>query len=187
MSDGIFLKTVKRGSQMTRILKVWPKSGATGMMILLVACSTRGHAGRSDCAGPARAEHNRGRELAHRHNDRYGASGRCVGGLDRQSGDATGRPGGENNCTFPFGQDVPQWDFHPDAGCWEHSGPDGWVRNQQQKIHIPNFSRCGGGPGDANVIRVCRLGGAGQPQPCFLDPSTGPNGCARCVVNPTCH
>jgi hypothetical protein len=30
---------------------------------------------------------------------------------------------GKNDCTFPFGQDIPQWDFHPDAGCWEHAGP----------------------------------------------------------------
>jgi len=94
---------------------------------------------------------------------------------------------GKNNCTFAFEQVVPQWDFHPDAGCWEQPGPDGWTRNQQYKIHIPNFPPCGGGPGDANVIRVCRLGGPGQPQPCFIDPSTGPNGCARCVVNPECH
>ena len=94
---------------------------------------------------------------------------------------------GRNNCSFPFGQDVPQWDFHADAGCWEHDGPDGWTRNQQQRIHIPNFRACGGGPGDANVIRVCRAGGPGQPNPCPIDPITGPNGCARCVINPTCH
>ncbi len=102
---------------------------------------------------------------------------------------ATLPPGrmGKNNCTFAFGQVVPQWDFHPDAGCWEHSGPDGWTRQQFQKIHIPNLASCGGGPGDATAIRVCRLGGQGQPQPCFIDPTTGPNGCARCVVNPECH
>ena len=29
---------------------------------------------------------------------------------------------GTNNCTFAFGQSVPQWDFHPDAGCWERPG-----------------------------------------------------------------
>jgi hypothetical protein len=94
---------------------------------------------------------------------------------------------GKNNCTFPFGQDVPQWDLHPEASCWEHAGPDGWTRQQFQKIHIPQFPSCGGGPGDATAIRVCRLGGQGQPAPCFLNPVTGPNGCARCVVNPTCH
>lgn len=91
---------------------------------------------------------------------------------------------GKNNCTFAFGQVVPQWDFHPDAGCWEYQGPDGWTRQQQQKIHVPNFPPCGGGPGDANAIRVCRDGGAGQSSPCG---DTGPNGCAVCVRNPTCH
>ena len=102
---------------------------------------------------------------------------------------ATLPPGrvGKNNCTFAFGQDVPQWDFHADAGCWERPGPDGWTRNQQSRVHIPSFRACGGGPGDAEVIRVCRVGGAGQPNPCTLDPLTGPAGCARCVINPTCH
>src|SRR5262252_5650305 len=73
---------------------------------------------------------------------------------------------GQNNCTFPFGQDVPQWNFHPDAGCWERPGPDGWTRQQFQKIHIPNFPSCGGGPGDGTAIRVCRAGGAGQASAC---------------------
>jgi hypothetical protein len=80
---------------------------------------------------------------------------------------------GKNDCTFPFGQDVPQWDFHPDAGCWEHAGPDGWTRQQFERIHIPSLPSCGGGPGDGNGIRVCRVGGEGQPSPCFLSPSTG--------------
>ena len=93
----------------------------------------------------------------------------------------------KNNCTFPFGQIVPQWDLHSDAGCWEHAGPDGWTRQQFQKIHIPSFPSCGGGPGDATAIRVCRAGGAGQPSPCLIDQITGPTGCSRCVVNPTCH
>src|SRR4051812_7017130 len=44
---------------------------------------------------------------------------------------------GQNNCPFPFGQIVPQWNFHPEAGCWEHAGPDGWTRQQFQRIHIP--------------------------------------------------
>jgi len=88
---------------------------------------------------------------------------------------------GKNNCTFPFGQTVPQWDFHSDAGCWEYPGPDGWTRQQFEKIHIPAFPACSNGPGDATVIRVCRAGGAGQPSPCSLDVTTGPNGCARCV------
>jgi hypothetical protein len=94
---------------------------------------------------------------------------------------------GKNNCTFPLGHIVPQWNLHPDAGCWEHAGPDGWTRQQFASIHIPSFPSCGGGPGDATAIRVCRAGGAGQPSPCSIDPRTGPNGCARCVINPTCH
>ena len=94
---------------------------------------------------------------------------------------------GKNNCTFPFGQNVPQWDFNPDAGCWEHAGPDGWTRQQIQRIHVPSFPSCGGGPGDATAIIVCRAGGAGQPSPCLIDPLTRGVGCARCVVNPTCH
>ena len=94
---------------------------------------------------------------------------------------------GKNNCTFPFGANVPQWDFHSDAGCWEHSGPDGWTRQQFQRLHVPNFAACGGRPGDATAIRVCRPGGAGQASPCLLDASTGPTGCVRCIVNPTCH
>jgi len=93
---------------------------------------------------------------------------------------------GKNNCTFPFGQNVPQWNFHPNAGCWEQDGEDGWTRQQFQAIHVPNFAPCGGGPGDATAIRVCRVGGAGQPAPCF-DAVTGETGCALCVANPTCH
>jgi hypothetical protein len=92
---------------------------------------------------------------------------------------------GMNNCTFAFGQNVPQWDFHPDAGCWEHTGPDGWIRNQQQRVHVPQLPACGGGPGDANAIRVCLAPGLANP--CFIDAVTGPAGCARCVVNPVCH
>ena len=103
---------------------------------------------------------------------------------------ATLPPGrvGKNNCTFGFGDNVPLWDFHPDAGCWERNGPDGWIRQQNQNIHFESFpSACGGGPGDATGIRVCRAGGAGQPSPCSLDTTTGPSGCARCVINPVCH
>ena len=103
---------------------------------------------------------------------------------------ATLPPGrvGKNNCTFGFGDNVPLWDFHPDAGCWERSGPDGWTRQQNQNIHFESFpSACGGGPGDATGIRVCRAGAIGQPSPCSLDSTTGPSGCARCVINPVCH
>ena len=94
---------------------------------------------------------------------------------------------GSNNCTFAFGQIVPQWNFHPDAGCWERPGPEGWTRQQQHRIHVPNFAACGGGPGDVSPIRVCRQGGAGQPSPCLVNPTTGPNGCAVCVKAFVCH
>ena len=57
---------------------------------------------------------------------------------------------GKNNCTFAFGQVVPQWDFHADAGCWEHPGPDGWTRNQQYKFTSPNTTIAGAGR------RTCR-------------------------------
>jgi hypothetical protein len=93
---------------------------------------------------------------------------------------------GKNNCTFPFPADY-QWDLHPEGGCWERSGPGGWTRKQFQRIHIPSFASCGGGAGDATAIQVCRAGGRGQPSPCLIDPTTGPMGCARCVVNPECH
>ena len=93
---------------------------------------------------------------------------------------------GQNNCTFLFVAGA-QWDVHPEGGCWEHPAADGWTRQQLQQIHVPAFASCGGGPGDATAIRVCRAGGAGQPSPCLIDRFTGPNGCARCVINPTCH
>jgi len=70
---------------------------------------------------------------------------------------------GKNNCKFEFGVDTPKWDFHPDAGCWEHAGPDGWTRQQFQKLHVPKFHECNGGPGDATAIRVCRAGAGASP------------------------
>lgn len=94
---------------------------------------------------------------------------------------------GTNNCTFAFGQIVPQWNFHPDAGCWERPGPEGWTRQQQHRIHVPHLAACGGGPGDVSPIRVCRPGGAGQPSPCLVNLTTGPNGCAVCVKAFVCH
>ena len=103
---------------------------------------------------------------------------------------ATLPPGqvGKNNCTFEFPTAAYQWNFHPEGGCWEHEGPDGWTRQQFQRIHIATgFASCGGGSGDATAIRVCRAGGGGQPSPCPLNSITGPNGCARCVINPECH
>ena len=94
---------------------------------------------------------------------------------------------GKNSCTFAFGQNVPQWDFHPDAGCWERPGPDGWTRQQQHLIHVPQLAACGGGAGDVSPIRVCRAGGAGQPAPCGEIPTTGPTGCTICVREVACH
>jgi hypothetical protein len=96
---------------------------------------------------------------------------------------------GKNNCKFPFDVEVPKWNFHPDAGCWETKGRDGWTRQQFQKIHVPNFHACGDGPGDANAIRVCRpVGEKEQPPPGCIDGTTSPSsGCARCVVHPACH
>ena len=96
---------------------------------------------------------------------------------------------GQNNCTFAFGVDIPnaQWDFHPEGGCWERPGPDGWTRQQQHHVHVPQHARCGGGAGDVSPIRVCRPGGAGQPNPCLENPTTGPTGCAICVRSLACH
>jgi hypothetical protein len=96
---------------------------------------------------------------------------------------------GKNNCKFPFDVNVPKWDFHPDAGCWETDGPGGWTRQQFQRIHVPNLPACGGRPGDATAIRVCRpVVEKVQPPPGCIDGTTSPkSGCARCVVNPTCH
>jgi hypothetical protein len=92
---------------------------------------------------------------------------------------------GKNNCTFAFGQNIPQWDFHPDAGCWERPGPDGWTRQQQYKLHVAEFASCGGGPADVSPIRVCLTPGLANP--CPINPTTGPNGCALCVRSVTCH
>ena len=45
---------------------------------------------------------------------------------------------GKNNCTFALPAEY-QWNAHPEGGCWEHPGPDGWARQQFQKVHIPSF------------------------------------------------
>jgi len=92
---------------------------------------------------------------------------------------------GRNNCTFKFGQATAQWDFHPDGGCWERPGPDGWTRQQQYKIHVPQHLACGGGAGDVSPIRVCRA--PGEEDPCPINPLTGPTGCALCVASLTCR
>ena len=75
---------------------------------------------------------------------------------------------GKNNCTFQFPVGY-QWNAHPRGKLLGTPRARRLFRQQFQKIHIPNFASCGGGPGDATAIRVCRLGGQGQPQPCFID------------------
>lgn len=92
---------------------------------------------------------------------------------------------GTNNCTFRFGQNVPQWNFHEDAGCWERNAPDGWTRQQQHRIHVPALVECNGGPADLSPIRICRA--PGLENPCPINPTTGPNGCALCVRSFNCH
>jgi hypothetical protein len=96
---------------------------------------------------------------------------------------------GHNNCTFPFGPGATAgiWDYHADGACWERAGPDGWVRQQQNVVHVPEHALCGGGPADVSPIRICREGGGGQPTPCDVNPTTGPLGCAICVRSVVCH
>ena len=90
---------------------------------------------------------------------------------------------GQNNCTFA---EPGQWDAHPEGGCWERPGPDGWSRQQSNSIHFDSLPRCGGGPGDVSQIRVCKLGSEGEISPCD-GTETGPLGCALCVRVVTCH
>ena len=92
---------------------------------------------------------------------------------------------GRNNCSFAFGQPTAQWDFHSDGACWERPGPDGWTRQQQHRIHVRQLAACGGGSGDVSPVRVCRA--PGQPNPCLINPTTGPTGCALCIRNVACH
>src|SRR5262245_27256864 len=92
---------------------------------------------------------------------------------------------GRNNCTFAFGQSAAQWDFHPEGACWERPGPDGWTRNQQYRVHVPALAECGGGAGDVSPIRICRA--PGELNPCHINPTTGPRGCALCVLSLACH
>jgi hypothetical protein len=95
---------------------------------------------------------------------------------------------GQTNCTFGFGNPSLQWGFHPDNACWERPGPDGWIRQQQYRIHGTAVALCDGGPGDVYVIRVCREGGAGQPTPfCLGTKTTGPLGCSICVPAAECY
>ena len=91
---------------------------------------------------------------------------------------------GQNNCTFAF---AGQWDAHPEGGCWEHPGPDGWIRQQANLLHSESLGRCDSGPGDAYQIRVCKAGvGEDVVSPCD-GALTGPLGCAICVRVVTCH
>ena len=90
---------------------------------------------------------------------------------------------GQSNCTFGS---AGQWDAHPEGGCWEHPGPDGWTREQRNANHFESLGACGGGPGDAAQIRVCRVSDGDQVSPCNGNP-TGPLGCAVCVSVVTCH
>lgn len=88
---------------------------------------------------------------------------------------------GRNNCTF---EEPGRWDAHPEGGCWERPGPDGWTRHQSNAIHFDSLPRCGGGPGDVAQIRVCQSGQEFQDSPCG---ETGERGCALCVRVVTCH
>jgi hypothetical protein len=172
---------------MAKLLKMISRVGPACVMVFLVACSTA-----DSPATPMREASGMPAATPSRE-----ASASPATTPTQQTGELpawivnppTLPPGrvGKNNCKFAFGLDTPKWDVHPDAGCWEHAGPDGWTRQQFQKIHVPSMPQCGGRPGDATAIRVCRAGGAGQPSPCFIDKTTGPRGCARCVVNPECH
>lgn len=95
---------------------------------------------------------------------------------------------GKNNCTFPFGNATAMWNFHSEGACWERSGPAGWTRQQQHRVHASSVAACGGGAGDVSPIRVCRSGGQGQPTPfCLVNRQTGPNGCAVCITSVVCH
>ena len=96
---------------------------------------------------------------------------------------------GQNNCTFPFGPGATGgiWNYHTDGACWERSGLDGWIRQQQNVVHVPQHAACEGGAADVSPIRICRAGGAGQPTPCDVNPTTGPLGCAICVRSVVCH
>ena len=92
---------------------------------------------------------------------------------------------GQNNCTFPLRLSNAQWDHHPDGACWERPGPDGWTRQQLHRVHVAQHAACGGGPADVSPIRVCQA--PDLPNPCNINPLTGVNGCAVCVVEVLCH
>ena len=105
----------------------------------------------------------------------------------------TNNCGDENGGLFDFGAFIPDWDHHPDAGCLERPGEDGWIVQHAQKLHSPTLNACDFGPGDAYALRICRLGDDGEPAsefpsdlPCIIE-LTPLGGCARCLIAPTCH
>lgn len=49
----------------------------------------------------------------------------------------------------------------------------------------PELVECNGGPGDVSPIRVFRR--RAWKNPCPINPTTGPSGCAQCVRLFTCH
>lgn len=104
-------------------------------------------------------------------------------------GDMPGFRPGFNNCTIPF---APNSFLNPDGICWQRAaGHDGYYRQQIQGLHVLRLPACGGGPGDIDGIRVCRVpddGGplSGQFTPCG---TTGDLGCKLCqtTVEVTCN
>lgn len=176
---------LRRRSKMAKLLKIIPRVGPACVMLFLVACRTGDSPTTPTREASAQPATTQTREAsAQPATTRTQSTGQLPDWIVNPPTLPPGRVG-KNNCKFQFGVDTPKWDFHPDAGCWEHAGPDGWTRQQFQKIHHPKFPQCNGGPGDGTAIRVCRAGGMGQDSPCGQ--KTGPKGCANCVVNPTCH
>ena len=170
---------------MVKLRDVFSWAGAGCVMFLLAACATGDAPGAPTSLGPSQSgatvgDHMRAVPLT----GAMQVNGAIPSWILNPETLPPGRRG-KNNCTFAFGQEVPQWDFHPDAGCWERPGPDGWTRNQQYKIHVPQLPNCGGGPGDVSPIRVCQV--PGMANPCPINPTTGPSGCAICVRSFTCH
>jgi hypothetical protein len=166
---------------MANLLKIIPRVGLAFVMLFLIACRTA-----DSQTTPTREVSAHAATTPTRTTDSPTTQTPTASQLpDWIVNPKTLPPGrvGKNNCKFDFGLDTPKWDVHPDAGCWEHAGPDGWTRQQFQRIHHPSMPQCGGGPGDGTAIRVCRK--PGEDSPC--GEKTGPKGCARCVVSPKCH
>jgi hypothetical protein len=168
---------------MKRILRRWLPAGSA---LLFIACD---HIGSPSNPGPVSsvAAPRSATDSLTASNAQIGAERLSLPAWVNNPQDFAPGLMGRNNCTFPLGAAGAQWDFHPDGACWERPGPDGWTRQQQHRVHVPTLAICGGGSGDVSPIRVCRPGGAGQPNPCFINAATGPNGCALCVVDFTCH